>query len=266
MLQFIFRKTLIVSLCLVCMGASAKTINFDFVSSSPVGSWQVREQIDTNHKGKQTGSIIRTSMIGKEQRNGEPHYWIEVGIDTFKITKKGKRKVTGKRVVMKSLVPESTLKGDPANVLSNLRAFGVETIMQSGNDKPLRIRDSGGMMAGAMKMSNAEIKYEFEMLGSESISVAAGEFATTKIKGAGSVKMKIVFKKMHIDSEATMWISNKVSFGTVKMEGTSVTNGKSGTTTAELKEYGVKGAVSEITQEPEDMPEIPKLGELFGGA
>lgn len=266
MLQTIFRKTLIVSLCCFCMGASANNISFDFLSSSPVGSWQVREQIDTNHKGKQTGSIIRTSMVGKEQRNGKAHFWIEVGMDTFKISKKGKRKATGKRMVVKSLVPESNLIGDPANVLNNLRAFGIEMIMQNGNDKPMRIKDTGGMMAGAMKMSNAEIKYEFEALGSEKVSVAAGEFATNKIKGSGSVDMKVVFKKIHIDSESTMWVSNKVPFGTVKMKGASVSNGKSTITVSELTEFGISGAQSEIIKEPEDMPEIPKLGDLFSGA
>lgn len=266
MLKFILRKTLIVSMFCFCMGASAKNVNFDFLSSSPVGSWQVREQIDTNHKGKQTGSIIRTSMISKEQRNGQPHYWIEVGMDTFKINKNGKRKTTGKRTVVKSLVPESTLKGDPENVLNNLRAFGVEMIMQTGNAKPMRIRGSEGMMASAMKMSNAEIVYEFEALGSEKVSVAAGEFATNKIKGSGSVDMKVVFKKVHVDSDSIMWISNKVPFGTVKTKGTAVTNKKSTTTVSELMEFGVSGAQSEVTKEPDDMPEIPKLGDLFGGS
>ena len=32
-----------------------------------------------------------------------------------------------------------------------------------------------------------------------------------------------------------------------------------------LLEYGMSGAKSEITGEPEDMPEMPNLGELFGG-
>lgn len=265
MLKLLIRRIFIVSIFCFCTGVSAKNVSFDFLSSSPVGSWQVREQIDTNHKGKKTGSIIRTSMISKEQRNGKPHYWIEVGMDTFKINKKGKRKTTGKRTVIKSLVPESTLTGDPANVLNNLRAFGVEMIMQSGNAKPMRISGTEGMMASAMKMSNAEIEYEFEALGPEKISVAAGEFATNKIKGSGSVDMKVVFKKVHVDSDSTMWISNKVPFGTVKTKGTAVTNNKSTTTISELMEFGVSGAKSEITKEPDDMPEIPKLGDLFGG-
>jgi hypothetical protein len=243
----------------------ASDVRFDFILSSPVGSWQLREQVDTDHKGRQTALLMRTSMIAKENRNGKPHYWIEVGMDSFKISKKGKRKANGKRIVMKSLVPESTLIGDPANVLTNLRAFSVETIVQNGNSKPMRMNNAGGFMDGAMKMMNAEIKYDFQSQGNESVTVKAGQIDTHKIRGTGSVDMKLLFKKLHIDSDSTMWISNEVPFGTVKMLGTAVTNGKTSEQVGELLEYSSSGAVSEITQEPEDMPAMPKFGELFNG-
>lgn len=265
MFKFIFQKILLVSLCCLCIEASAKSVSFDFLSSSPVGSWQVREQIDTSPRGKQTAMIIRTSMVGKEQRNGEPHYWVEVAMDTFKIKNNGKRKASGKRTIMKSLVPESTLMGDPANVLNNLRTFGAEMIVQTGSSKPMRISGSDGMIAGAMKSLNAEIEFDFEDLGSERVSVAAGDFSTNKITGSGSVDMTVVFKKIHVDSETTMWVSSDVPFGTVKIEGASVSNNKTTTTVSELMEYDISGAQTEITEEPEDMPEIPKLGDLFGG-
>jgi hypothetical protein len=259
---------LVLTFCLFAAASAssfASDVSFDFISSSPVGSWQLREQIDTDHKGRQTATLMRTSMIAKESRNGKPHYWIEVGMDNFKISKKGKRKADGKRVVMKSLVPETTLIGDPANVLTNLRAFAVEVIMQNGDSKPMRMNNAGGLMDGAMKMMNAEIKYDFQSQGNESVTVKAGKIETQKIRGSGSVDMKVLFKKLHIDSDSTMWISNKIPFGTVKMQGTAVTNGKSSEQLGELLEYGSSGAVSEITEEPEDMPEIPNLGELFGG-
>jgi hypothetical protein len=243
----------------------ASEVSFDFMSSSPVGSWQLREQIDTDHKGRKTAMLMRTSMIAKENRNGKPHYWIEVGMDSFKISKKGKRKANGKRVVMKSLVRESTLIGDPANVLTNLRTFAIETIMQSGDRKPMRMTNAGGFMDGTMKMMNTEIKYDFQSLGNESVNVKAGQIDTQKIRGTGSVDMKILFKKLHIDSDTTIWISEEVPFGTVKMQGTAVTNGKSSEQIGELLEYGSSGALSEITQAPEDMPVLPKLGELFSG-
>jgi len=259
---------LLLTLCLLVAANTnsfASDVSFDFISSSPVGSWQLREQIDTDHKGRQTAMLMRTSMIAKENRNGKPHYWIEVGMDSFKISKKGKRKANGKRVVMKSLVPESTLIGDPANVLTNLRTFSVETIMQNGDSKPMRMTNVGGFMDGAMKMMNTEIKYDFQSQGNESINVKAGQIDTHKIRGTGSVDIKVLFKKLHIDSDTTIWISDEVPFGTVKMQGTAVTNGKSSEQLGELLEYGSSGAVSEITQAPEDMPAMPNLGELFSG-
>lgn len=236
--------------------------SYNLFKSTPSGSWQVREDIETNPKGKQTGTTIKSSMLGSEMRNGEKHHWIEMAIDSFKINRKGKRKKTGDRTIIKSLVPASKLKGDPANVLSNLRGFGVETIIQTGNEDPMRMGDSGGMMAGIMAATQAEIVFDFEVLGREKVSIPAGEFETQKMRGTGSVDMKIVFKKIRVESDAMMWMSSKVPFGTVKIEGTTVTNGKTSTNASELLEYGMSGAQSEITKEPKDMPQMPNI---FGG-
>lgn len=244
--------------------AHAEKVNFDLLAASPVGSWQVREDIVTDAKGRQTGTTIRTSMLGAEERNGETHYWIEIGIDSFKVNKKGQRKADGDRAIIKSLIPKSTMVGDPANVLSNLRGFGIETIMQSGNDKPMRMGNSQNMMSGMMAAFNTEIKYDFTDQGTETVTVPAGDFSTRKINGQGSVSMKVVFKKINVESDSTMWLSSKVPFGTVKTEGTSTTNGKQDSFSSALLEYGMSGAKSEITGEPEDLPEMPNLGELFG--
>jgi len=48
----------------------------------------------------------------------------------------------------------------------------------------------------------------------------------------------------------------------VQQKGTTISNGKTSTQSSKLLEFGMSGAVSEITQEPEEMP---NLGELFGG-
>jgi hypothetical protein len=244
--------------------AHADDIKFDMLAATPVGSWQVREEITTDHKGRKTGSIFRSSVVGTEVRDGEPHYWVEMEIESFKISKKGKRKPQGDTVIMKSLVSESTLTGDPANVLGNLRGFGVETIIQNGKEKPMRFTNSGGLVAGAMKAANVEIEYDFTAQGAEAIEVAAGQFDTTKLSGTGSAEMKIVFKKIHVESETTLWLSDNVPFLTVKVEGTSTTNGKQSSHQSELLEFGTTGAVSKITGEIQDAPEMPKLGELFG--
>jgi hypothetical protein len=74
--------------------------------------------------------------------------------------------------------------------------------------------------------------------------------------------MNIIIKKIRVESDSIMWLSAKVPFATVKIEGTTTTNGKVSTNTSELLEYGIVGSNSLITKEPKDMPEIPNL---FGG-
>ena len=241
---------------------SAKSIEFDMLAATPVGSWQVREEITTDHKGRKTGSTIRSSLVGEEERNGEKHYWIEMEIDSFKISKKGKRKKQGDPVIMKSLVAASTLNGDPANVMGNLRGFGVETIIQNGNQQPMRFRNTGGFMQGMMKAANVEIKYDFEDQGKEAVETPAGSFTATKLNGTGSVDMKIVFKKVRVDSVTTMWLSDKTPFMTVKIDGESTTNGKTSTHQSELLEFGQSGAESKISGEIQEAPQMP--GNIFG--
>lgn len=257
----IFASTPIVLVVFVwlLLSGSARAQSFDILGASPVGSWQTREQIDTNRKGKQTGTKIKTSMIGKEQRNGKLHYWIEMEVDSFKIKKNGKRKSVGKTAIIKSLVPATMFKDDPENVIGNLRAFGVETIIQNGDEKPMKMSASSGLIGSAMKMANVEIQHDYTELGTETVSVKAGQFNTSKMKGVGSVSSKILFKKVKVESDSTVWMSRKVPFGIVKLEGSTVTNGKETSQSAELLEYGTSGAKSAITGTPQEMPKIPNL-------
>jgi len=258
---------ILLPLILIVMSSQALAggVSFDLLRSTPVGSWQLREEIDTNAKGKQTGTTIRTALVGKESRGGQTHYWLEMEIDSFKITRKGKRKKKGSRLIVKSLVSESVLKGDPANVMKNLQGIGVETIIQSGKDKPMRLRNTGDMMAGIAQAANIQIQYDFNDLGRETVDVAAGSFESKKIQGKGNVDTKVLFKKIKIQSDATMWLSDKVPFGTVKIDGMTLTNGKKSTQSSQLLEFGMSGAQSKITGEIEDAPELPGLGDLLGG-
>lgn len=264
LIRGLFGVVLVVLIAFSSIGHS-KEGGVDFVSASPVGSWQLREQITTNHKGKRSGNTIRTSMVGKEQRDGETHYWVEVAMQNFKISKKGKRKNKGKRVVMKSLMPESQFTADPENVLSNLRNFAVETIIQTGKEEPMRIPDTGGMLASAMQLSNVDIKFDFEPLGKETIRVQAGEFEANKSRGQGSTVVNAIIKKIRIKSDMINWYSNSVPFGLIKMEGTTTNNGKISNEVTELLEFASSGAESEITRPAKDMPQAPGLDGLFGG-
>ncbi|MFT5573131.1 MAG: hypothetical protein ACI9FR_002064 [Cryomorphaceae bacterium] len=254
--------SLLITFLLSSDPAAAKGPSFNLLKATPTGSWQLREEIVTNHKGKRTGSSIRSSMLGSEMRDGEKYYWIEMAINSFKIKKNGKRKKTGDRAIVKSLIPAATLEGDPANVMSNLRGFGTEIIVQNGKEDPMRMSDSGGMLAGIMQVTQAEIVFDFEDQGKESVSVPGGDFKANKTHGVGSVEMKVIFKKIRVESDTTMWLSSKVPFGTVKTEGTSSLNGKVSTISSEVIEYGASGAASEITKEPKDMPKMP---DIFGG-
>ena len=96
--------TLVVFFSIATSAAYAEQPSFDLLASSPTGSWQLREDIDTNHKGKQTISLVKTSILGSEVRGGKTYYWVEMGMDNFKVNKKGKRKAKGKRAIVKSPV------------------------------------------------------------------------------------------------------------------------------------------------------------------
>jgi len=253
---------LILTIFLCTSMAFANGVEFDFLAASPEGSWQLREDSDTNHKGKETITVVKTSILEKENRNGEPHYWIEMGMDTFKVTKKGKRKPKGKRLIVKSLIAEQALRGDSANIMKNLRGFGEEVIIQNGKETPTRMSNSGGLVGSLLNAMGAEIRYDYSNQGSETVETPAGTFETDKLNGKGEVNIKTVFKKVHVESDTTMWVSPKVPFGIVLQQGSTISNGKTSTQSSKLLEFGMSGAVSEITKEPENMPEF---GGLLGG-
>ncbi|MEM7358307.1 MAG: hypothetical protein AAF431_04385 [Pseudomonadota bacterium] len=256
----LFRVSVLLMGLLLAPMASATGVGFQFLESTPIGSWQVREDTDISHKKKTTVSVIRSSLLGSEMRNGEKHYWIEMVMNNYKVSKKGKRKKDGDQAIIKTLVSESALKSDPANVLNNLRGFGAEIIMQSGDQDPMRITGAGGFMGGMMQAMDLEVNYNFTELGNESVTVPAGDFDARKVQGSGTTEAKVIFKKIKVDSDSTAWLSKKVPFGIVKSEGTTTTNKKTSTQSSELLEYGMSGATSLITKEPKDMP---TMGNMF---
>lgn len=240
--------------------AVAKGVTFDLLAGTPVGSWQEREDVSTNHKGRQTVTVSKTSLLGKETHNDKNYYWIEVSIDNFKVKKKGARKKQGDTAILKALISEDALKGDPENILTNIRGFAEEIIVQNGDQKPMRISGAGGFFGGMMKAFGPEVKIDYTQQGSEKVTVPAGTFSTKKINGVGTTKTKIVFKKIKIETDSTAWMSSNVPFGMVKGESTSLINGKENTSTSTLLSYGKSGAKSLITEEPTEMP---SLGNIF---
>ncbi len=243
--------------------ASAEGLEYNFLEATPIGSWQLREDTSIDHKGRQTVMETRSSLLGEEMRDGQKYYWIEMSMQPFEV-KRGKRKPSGDTIIFKSLVAESAFQDDPANALNNVRAFGKEMIMQSGNSDPILMRGAGGMGDSILQSLGTKVSYAYELVGDEEVTVKAGSFPTRKIQGSGTTEMKIVFKKISVTSSNTAWLSDRVPFGMVKAQGESVTNGKKSTHSSELLEYGQSGAVSQITKTPEELPEMPDIKSLFG--
>jgi hypothetical protein len=259
-----FKNSLVVMLlAMVATPASSQVLQFDYLDATPMGSWQLREDATTDHKGRQTVSVTRTSLVGEEMRDGEKHFWIEMEMNSFKV-KKDKRKPTGDTIIFKSLVAESAFRDDPENAVNNLRAFGKEMIMQTGDDNPIRLTGAGGMAQSMMQAMGTEISYAYDFVGDEDVTVKAGTFPARKIQGTGAVEMKVVFKKISVTSTNTAWLSDRVPFGMVKSEGESIANGKKSTHSSELLEYGDSGAVTKITKTPEDLPAMPNMKDLLG--
>jgi len=256
-------KVLLATVLLMPSFASAE-LDLNILKATPVGSWSVREETTTDHRGRQTVSVMRSSMLGSEERNGQKYYWIEMVADSFKL-KKGKRKKNGDRVIMKTLISEEVFSGDPANAVQNLRGIGEEMIVQNGNSQPMRMSGAGGFAKGMLKGMGTEINFDFKSLGNADVSVPAGNFSTQKMQGTGSTSMKMMFKKITVTSDATSYYSEKVPFGIVKVEGESTINGKPSTNQVLLLEYGTSGATSQITGTPQEMPEMPNMKDLFGG-
>lgn len=259
----ISRFSILILGLLMSVVVHAGELSYNLLASTPIGSWQVREDINTDHKGRQSLTVTRSSLLSKEVRNGETFYWLEMVMNAYKL-KKGERKPDGEQVAIKSLVPASVLKGDVGNVMGNLRAFGTEVIIQSGNEAPMQMSGAGGMMESMMAGMGTEMKYNFEKQGRESITTPAGSFDATIIKGSSSTTSKVMFTTLKIDSTSTAWLADNVPFGIVKTEGTTTTNGKASTFASQLVEFGNSGAKTVITQQPQQMPALPNMKGLFG--
>lgn len=260
--RYLRNVLVVVLLTMAATPASSEVLNFNFLEATPIGSWQLKEDTTTDHKGRQTIAVTRSSLVGEETRDGEKYYWIEMEMNTFKV-KKDKRKPEGDNIIFKTLVAESAFNDDPVNAVNNVRAFGKEIIMQTGDQDPIRITGAGGMAESMLQAMGTKISYSYDYIGDEEVTVKAGSFSTRKIQGTGATEMKVVFKKISVTSSNTAWLSDRVPFGMVRSEGESITNGKTSTHSSELLEYGGSGAVSQITKTPEELPVMPSLKDLF---
>ncbi len=237
---------------LLAAASPAAAADFDLLAHTPVGSWQVREEVRTDHKGKQSVTVVKTKML--EQTGSD--YWMEVETQAYKVKGNGDRKANGPPAVLKVLVEQDALKADANNVLRNLTGIGKEIIMQTGDAQPMRVRE-GGMLASAMMESfGAQLSFSFAQTGEESVQVPAGTFSAKTFEGEASADFKIMLSRVQVQSETQTWYSTEVPFGTVKSVTDATVNGKPEHTESTLVEYGATGAASVITQEPMEMPSL----------
>lgn len=230
----------------------------DFSESTPVGSWQVREETTTDAKGRQTLTVVKTSMLEKVDYQGAPHYWIETAIESYKL-RKDKRKAQGDPVVMKVLVEASVMGAEPENVAANLQKYGKEIIFQSGNSDPMRMVEGGALAQMMMKSLGVSVDYQYRKAGSKTVEVPAGKFSCAIMWGEGTTEMRVLMRKLSVRSEIETCTSAQVPFGIVAYTSVGTENGKETRSEARLIEFGRSGAASKITKAPVDMPEMPKL-------
>lgn len=254
----IARMLIVVSVVLAWLSVPVQVQAFDFVEATPVGSWQVREELTTDHKGRQTVAVVRTSMVGKEARNGETHYWVEVEMQSYQL-KKDKRKKSGDRSIVKVLVAESVLTGEPADVMTRLRDMGDEIIIQNGDQAPMRITGGGAMADAMLQAMGTQMDYDYRKGEEKKVTVPAGTFTCQVQQGSGVTEMKVMFKSFRIESDTTMCLAAEVPFGIVESSTDSVVNGDRSKTEVSLFEFGGSGAESRITGEPTEAPSMPNL-------
>ena len=219
---------------------------------TPVGSWAEREQRTVNHKKKETLSVMRQTLVGKEDRDGETHYWVETEATNYKITKKGEKKKQGQTTIIKALIAGSMFDADPANISNNLTGFGKEIIFQTGNEQPMRMKEGGTMADFMMKALGVKVDYTFTSAGNDTVEIPAGTFNAQKFTGTGSVDTRILIQKISIRSESEFWMTPELPFGFAHMISKETVNKKPQSSEASVTSYGMSGGTSKITQEPVD--------------
>ncbi|MDH3297860.1 MAG: DUF3108 domain-containing protein [Gemmatimonadota bacterium] len=149
--------------------------------------------------------------------------WFELSMD-----------MSGQKMVMQLLVPSWPFGTDDIQ--------GV--VVKAGGQPAMRIPDTMlGMMQGQMDLPMSDMTENCagsELLGKEAVTVPAGTFQAYHIRPADQGM-----------GEGEIWVSEDAPFGLVKAEG----DGGS----MSLVEAG-GGAVSTITETPQDMPGMPGMG------
>lgn len=191
----------------------------DVERAPAVGTWASYNWVG----GQSDGSTMRFAVIGREPREGKPHYWFEL------ILENPQRGAQGK-VIMQMLTPGL-----------GAQASGIRSVVMKTGDQPaMRIPEQMVRMMAANMGSNlatemARSCQEMEVIGWEQVTVPGGSFRALHLR--------------HARNGMDAWVQSDLNFGMIKA------TMKDGSTMA-LSGQGT-GAKSSITETPRDMPGFP---------
>lgn len=235
-------------------------ILLDVIGSTPVGSWQLREQTVTKEDGSKRVLSIKTSHVAEETRGGEPWDWIELEMKLTRVNKKGKAE-EDPPIIAKLLLRRWYFQLDAGNVLLNPASLAQEVILQEAGKPPVRFYGKGlEKVRGLLGLEN---KFKWTQVGSEPVSISAGTFDSVHLHGEGTADTKALLRKVQVGTTADFWYCMTVPFSHVRGE-IKNPNGKSETWISELKSFGASGAVSQITGKPSDDTGKSRFVKIFG--
>ncbi len=214
----------------------------DLLASSPVGSWQLSRELGVGRDGKRAGRTLRTSMLGQEQRDGKPHYWVETASQPVAVDSEGQIVEDGQRMVVLSLIPEPVLRCAKESLL-NLNQSAVDGVVQIGNEPPIRIKTGTNQQTQRRANRSAQ---QITDLANETIAHEGRPLETLKLNVVTRIDNKSM--KVQARSDMVLWYSDEVPFGVVKTDGTSVINGEPKKSVRELLEFSRTGATIQMTQ------------------
>jgi hypothetical protein len=166
------------------MGMGARMPNLSGIWHPVVGTGAAYEMTDREGKKSQ----LEITVVGTEDVNGKPGYWMEMAMDSPR---------TSGQMFMKNLIAPAE-----SGVSS------VRMVMQMPGQDPMEM-DMNMMKMGGRQMPQStptDIRDKAELVGTESITVPAGTFS------CAHYRMK--------DGSSDVWVSDKVApWGLVKSQG-----------------------------------------------
>lgn len=189
------------------------------IRSIKVGQW-----VEWNLSGQEKGSI-RMAVIGTEQRQGTPYYWLEMSMTD---PDRGK-------MIMQDLVPGFPFQ--PADVQAIVMKAGDQPAMRMPEQMVQMMRSRAPKNPG---MDFAQSCKAGKVIGWESVTVPAGTFKALHLEDTTSTGPGA--------ERGDVWVSPDVAFGLVKVS-----------TPKGSMELAAKGtdAKSQITETPKEIPMGP---------